>query len=119
MCFPSGEGKSKLSKMFRDLTLEYLNGFISWSRMEEESSTHDIERNVLIIKKMRKRIESGEIPTNQNSLAGLLHLSAEDVLHPSHGMTLVEVMTMNSLPKPGPQKVVKVMDDAPEEQYGD
>ena len=29
LCFPSGEGKSKLAKMCRDLTLEYLNGFIS------------------------------------------------------------------------------------------
>jgi len=119
MCFPGGEGKSKLSKMFRDLTLEYLNGFISWSRMEEESKTQEIERNVLIIKAMRKRIEKKEMPNDHNSLAGLLHLSAEDVLHPGHGMTLLQVMTVGSMPKRGPQPIVAAQDRMPDELTGD
>lgn len=116
MCFPTGEGKSKLAKMFRDITLEYLNGFISWSRMEEEVTTKNLERNVLIVKAMRKRIERNkEMPTDQASIAALLHLSTEDVLHPGHGMTLLELMTAQSLPKRGPQPVVAIMDRAADE----
>ncbi len=62
-CFPAGEGKSKLAKMFRDLTLEALNGYISWSRQEDDAPVSQIERNSLIVKAMRRRIEGGEIPT--------------------------------------------------------
>lgn len=92
MCFPSGEGKSKLAKMFRDLTLEALNGFISWSRMEEEVATGQLERNMLIIKALRRRIETGELPTDQASLLIMLNLATQDVLHPGHGVTLLEAM---------------------------
>lgn len=116
MCFPSGEGKSKLAKMFRDITLEFLNGYISWSRMEEEVSTKNLERNMLIVKAMRKRIEQHkEIPTNQSAIAALLRLSTDDVLHPGHGVTLVQLMTAESLPKRGPQPVVEIMDRAADE----
>ena len=65
MCFPTGEGKSKLAKMFRDLTLEYLNGFISWSRMEDECPVDHLMRNVQIVKAVRQRIEAKDIPTDQ------------------------------------------------------
>lgn len=97
MCFPSGEGKSKLAKMFRDLTLEGLNGFISWGRMEEEVSTDMIERNVLIVKAMRRRIEAGQLPADQASLLGLLNLSVQDILHPGRELTLVEAMGKKSV----------------------
>jgi hypothetical protein len=106
MCFQGGEGKSKQAAMFRNLTLEALNGFISWGRQEDEVPTPQLERNVLIMKAMRKRIESGEIPTNHNALVGLLKLSTDDVLHPGNGKTLIEVMTAGSLPKRGPQPIV-------------
>ena len=105
-CFPAGEGKSKLAKMFRDLTLESLNGFISWSRMEDECTVEQIERNSMIVRAMRKRIEQKEIPTDHNSLVALVYLATQDVLHPANGKTLVEVMTM---PKKS-QPVVAVMD---------
>ena len=117
MCFPAGEKKSKLAKMFTDLTLEALNGFISWSRMEEEISTIQIERNVKIVKAMRKRIEGGEIPTDHNSLVGLLHLATEDVLHPGNETTLVEIMSAG--PRRGPQPIVDSMDRMPDEIAGD
>lgn len=69
MCFPGGEKRSKLDAMYRNLTLEYLNGYISWSRMEEEVETKDIERNVMIVRQVRRRIvEQKEIPTDHNSL---------------------------------------------------
>jgi hypothetical protein len=97
MCFPSGEGKSKLAKMFRDLTLEYLNGYISWSRMEDEQTTPVIERNVLIVKAIRKRIEGGEVPTDHGSLAELLNLSRQDVESPGKHVTLMEAMGMKSI----------------------
>jgi hypothetical protein len=117
MCFPGGEKRSKLDTMFRNLTLEFLNGYISWSRMEDEAETNDIERNVLILRNMRKRIvERKEIPTDHNSLAGLLHLATEDVLHPGHDMTLLEIMTAKSMPRnKGPQPVVGIMDRAADE----
>lgn len=120
-CFPGGEKRSKLDEMFRNLTLEGLNGHMSWSRMAdpEETTIDQIERNLFIVRALRKRMQGGEKPTDHNSLVGLLHLATEDVLHPANGKTLLEVMTMGSLPKPGPQKVVAVMDAAPEEQYGD
>jgi hypothetical protein len=110
MCFPGGEKRSKLDTMFRNLTLEYLNGFISWSRMEEEVSTQNIERNVLILRAVRKRIERKEIPTDHNSLVGLLRLATEDVLHPGKEMTLAQLMAADSMPKRGPQPVVAVLD---------
>ena len=107
-CFPAGEGKSKLAKMFRDLTLEALNGYISWSRMEDECPTQQIERNMLIVKAMRKRIEQKEMPTDHNSLIALIYLATQDVEHPANGMTLIEVMAAG--PKRGPQPVVRAMD---------
>jgi hypothetical protein len=99
MCFPSGEGKSKLAKMFRDLTLEYLNGYISWSRQEEEVSTQNLERNLLIVRAARKRIEAKEIPTDHNSLVMLLRLSTDDVFHPGRDITLLEAMGVASVDK--------------------
>lgn len=112
-CFPGGEKLSKQHAMFRNLTLEFLNGYMSWSRMEEELSTADLDRNVEILKHMRKRIQAGEKATDQNSLAALLHLSTEDILHPGHGKTLLEIMTAYSVPKP-PQPVVAAMDQGQE-----
>lgn len=97
MTFPGGEGKSKITKMFRDLTLEFLNGFISWSRMEDDTPTKDIERNVLIVKAMRKRVEAGEIPTDQDSLKMLCNLATEDVLHPGRSLTLIEALGKKSI----------------------
>ena len=118
-CFPGGEKRSKLDAMFRNLALEALNGYISWSRMEDEAPTEQIERNVLIVKALRKRMESGERPTDHNSLVALLHLATEDVVHPANGKTLIEVMTMN-IPKKA-QPVVAVMDRKADDevQYGD
>jgi hypothetical protein len=97
MCFPAGEGKSKLAKCFRDLSLEFLNGFISWSRMEEEAETKDLERSVLIVKAMRRRIEAKELPTDQASLKMLLRLATEDVLHPGRNITLLQAMGAASM----------------------
>jgi hypothetical protein len=98
MCFPTGEGKSKLAKMFRDLTLEYLNGFISWSRMEDECPVERLMRNVAIVKAVRLRIEAKDIPTDQASLQTLLDLSTEDVQGRSgKKITLFEAMGLRSV----------------------
>jgi hypothetical protein len=83
--------------MFRDLTLEFLNGFISWSRMEEETSTVNLRRNSDIVKLVRRRVESGDIPTTQESLKILLNLATEDVLHPGRHVTLLEAMGVASI----------------------
>ena len=112
MCFPSGEGKSKLSKMFHDLTLEYLNGFISWSRMEDECPVDHLMRNVQIVKAVRQRIEAKDVPTDQVSLQTLLDLCVEDVQGKSASkMTLLEAMGLRSLDKvKRPQAIVGVLD---------
>lgn len=91
-CFPAGEGKSKLAKAFRDLTFEYLNGYISTSRMEDEATTKHLERNLAIIKAVRKRVENKEIPATQEMLHGLLELATQDVFHPGQNITLLEAM---------------------------
>lgn len=123
MCFPAGEGKSKLAKMFRDLTLEYLNGFISWSRMEDECSVDHLMRNVAIVKAVRQRIDAKEVPTDQPSLQTLLDLSTEDVSGKSgRKITLLEAMGLRSLQAvektngkgKGPQPVVDVLDQGRE-----
>jgi hypothetical protein len=98
MAFPTGEGKSRLAKMFRDLTLEFLNGFVSWSRMENEAPTHQLRQNSEIVKAIRQRVEQGEIPTEQKSLSVLLNLATTDVLHPEQRrMTLLEAMGVQSI----------------------
>ena len=122
-CFPGGEKRSKQDAMYRNLTLEFLNGFSSWSRQEEEVSTINLKRNVEIIKALRARLDGGEKITDQPSLAALLHLSSDDVRKPGHGVTLVELMTAKSfqtvLPK-GPQPIVPELDRWPErEMAGD
>lgn len=91
-CFPGGEGKSNLAKAFRSITLECLNGYTSISRMEDEISTEKLGRNLLIIKAMRRRIESGQIPINQDKVRELVRLAEDDTLHPGKNMSLVEVM---------------------------
>jgi hypothetical protein len=117
-CFPGGEKRSKIDAMHRNLTLEFLNGFSSWSRQEEEISTINLKRNVDIIKAFRARIDKGEKITDQNSLAGLLHLATEDLLHPGHGVTLLEIMTAKSVqaanakkPNGAAQPVVAAIDE--------
>jgi hypothetical protein len=119
-CFPGGEKRSKIDAMFRNLTLEYLNGYTSWSRMEEEAKTIDIKRNVEIVKALRARLDAGEKASDQVSLSGILHLSSDDVLKPGHGVTLLELMTAKSVQraKPGPQPIVPVMDNWPEREIG-
>lgn len=118
-CFPGGEKRSKLDAMYRNLTLEYLNGYSSWSRMEEEIATINLKRNVEIVKALRARLDAGEKMADQASLAGLLHLASDDVLKPGHGVTLLELMTAQSLrvtqPK-GPQPIVPIMDNWPERE---
>jgi hypothetical protein len=119
-CFPGGEKRSKIDAMLRALSLEYLNGFSSWSRMVDEVETKNLRRNVEIIKAMRSRLQAGERVTDQNSLAGMLHLSTEDLLHPGHGRTLAEVMTAYSvksaLDRKGPQRSNGVDGSAEEER---
>lgn len=105
-CFPGGEKRSKQDAMYRNLTLEALNGYISWGRMEDECDVEQIERNMFIAKALRKRIEGGEKPTDHNSLVALVYLAIQDVEHPANGKTLLEVMTMPRKPQP----VVAVMD---------
>lgn len=124
MCFPAGEGKSKLAKMFRDLTLESLNGFISWSRMEDECPVDHLMRNVAVVKAVRARIEKGELPVDQKSLSVLLELSAQDVYGRSgKDITLLEAMGLRSVSdanaKRGPQPVVKAIDEGEAEVAGD
>lgn len=118
MTFPSGEGKSRLAKMFRDLTLEYFNGYISWSRMEEEVPTQNLERNLLIVRAMRKRVEAKEVPTDHNSLLMLLKLAEDDVFHPGRNVTLLQAMGAESIKsiqsKRGPQPVVEAMNQEQE-----
>jgi hypothetical protein len=104
--------------MFRHLTLEYLNGFSSWSRMEEETKPSICERNVEIIKKMRARLQAGERITDQNALVGMLHLATEDVLHPGKNMTLLELLAAKSVGSSNgkPQPVVAAQDAVAEEE---
>lgn len=122
-CFPGGEKRSKLDAMYRNLTLEFLNGFSSWSRQEDASevSTINLKRNVEIVKALRARMGAGEKPTDQASLAALLHLASDDVLNPGHGVTLHELMAAKSVeaakPK-GPQPVVNAMDNEPADLAG-
>lgn len=115
-CFPGGEKRSKIDAMNRNLTLEFLNGYSSWTRMEEEVPTISLRRNVLITKALRARIDGGEKITDQASLAGLLHLATDDVTNPGHGVTLMELMLVKSVdavkPK-GPQPIVPQLDNWP------
>jgi hypothetical protein len=120
-CFPGGEKRSKLDAMYRNLTLEFLNGFSSWSRQSEEVSTVNLKRNVEIVRALRVRLDKGEKPTNQISLAALLHLASDDVLKPGHGGSLLELMTARSIEASkakGPQPIVGVLDHEPEELAG-
>lgn len=120
-CYPGGEKRSKLDAMFRNLTLEFLNGFSSWSRMEEEVPTIKLKRNVEILKQLRERILSGERVTDQSSLAGILHLCVEDINQPGHGVTLEHLMTRNSLDAitpEGPQPITSTLDNCPERELG-
>jgi hypothetical protein len=116
-CFPGGEKRSKIDAMHRNLTLEFLNGFSSWSRQAEEISTVNLKQNVAIIKALRARMDKGEKVTDQNSLAGLLHLACEDLKHPGHGVTLLELMTAKIPAKRtnGAQPVVAAMDSMPDD----
>jgi hypothetical protein len=117
-CFPGGEKRSKIDAMFRHLTLEYLNGFSSWTRMEDEVETNNLRRNVEIIKKMRARIQSGERITDQPSLTAMLHLATEDVLHPGKNMTLLEVLAAKSVNSQNgkPQPVIAAQDTTADEE---
>lgn len=65
------------------------------------------------MKALRTRLGSGEKITDQASLAALLHLATEDVLHPGHALTLLQVMTAKSK---SPQPVVKVLDEEPKRE---
>jgi hypothetical protein len=122
-CFPGGEKRSKLDAMYRNLTLEFLNGFSSWSRQEDASevSTINLKRNVEIVKALRARMAAGEKIADQASLSALLHLASDDVLNPGHGVTLHELMAAKSVeaakPK-GPQPVVNAMDNEPADLAG-
>lgn len=111
-CFPGGEKRSKLDAMYRNLTLEFLNGFSSWSRMEEEVPTIKLKRNVEVLQKLRARFDNGERPTDQPSLAAVLHLASDDVDHPGHNVTLLELLTAQSLKKANgkPQPIVPALD---------
>jgi hypothetical protein len=117
-CFPAGEGRTNLSKMHRNLTLEFLNGYSSWSRMEAELATGKIGHHVEFLRKLRTRMDAGEKVTDQASLAALLHLADEDVKNPDHGVTLLELMGKQSIAavkanghgRRGPQPVVAIMD---------
>lgn len=120
--FPGGEKRSKQDAMFRNLTMELLNGFMSWSRMEEETPTIKLQRHVEVLRNVRKRmVDGGERVTDQQSLAALIHLATEDIEKPGHGVTLLELMTAKSLelvktPKAGPQPIVPVLDAWPERE---
>ena len=78
-----------------------------------------LKQNVAVVKALRTRLGDGERITDQASLAALLHLATEDVLHPGHALTLLQVMTAKSLeavkPK-GPQAVAAALDRANREQ---
>ena len=99
LCFPGGEKKSKEHEMYTNLTLEFLNSHMSRSRMADpdETSTEQIERDLFIVRAMRKRMQGGEKVTDQNSLTALLMLSQEDVEHPGNGKTLYDLMTAASV----------------------
>lgn len=114
-CFPGGEKRSKLDAMYRNLTLEFLNGFSSWSRMEEQVATIRLKQNVEIAKRLRARLERGEKIADQASLAALLHLATEDVLHPGHALTLQQVLAAKTK---SPQPVVQLLDQAEQELAG-
>lgn len=118
-CFPGGEKRSKQDAMFRNLTLEMLNGYMSWSRMEEEVPTIQLERNVKILRNMRARLVADDRVTDHQSLAGLIKLSTDDVDQPGHGVTLLELMTAKSVAiakAKGPQPIVPQLDRWPERE---
>lgn len=121
-CF--GSDRSNQGKMFRNLALEYLGYGWSWSKMEEEAATLELERNREILRAVRKRVDRKELPTDQSSLLVLLNLAAEDVFHPGKNVTLLEAMGSESVKKmtqrAKPQPVVHVMEKvASDEIAGD
>lgn len=116
-CF--GGKTSTQGKMFRNLTLEYLNGYISVSRMEEDLPTVDIERNVLVMKAVRRRVENQEMPTNRDSLIELVKLCVNELLHPEvKNMTLLEVMGRKSLASVDPPEDGFPAEEAPRKSNG-
>jgi len=96
-CFPSGEGRSKLAKQFREITLDEFNGSPAFEYMEEEVLTPDLERNKIVLKQMLRHISNGEIPVDKKSLLKLISISIDEVEHPGKYMTLVEAMGIEML----------------------
>jgi len=87
--------------------------------MEEEIATINLKRNVEIIKALRARMDKGEKITDNASHAALLHLATEDVLHPEHTVTLLELMTAKSVQNVQPkalQPIVPIMDKWPDRE---
>lgn len=121
--FCYGSQQSSAGKMFRNLTLEAWGHGWSWSSMEENASTAQLENYVAIMQAMRRRAEQKELPHDQSSLLMLLKLSMDDVREPDgKHITLIEAMGIEPGRKNGkPQRVVKSLDhtDQDEQLAGD
>jgi hypothetical protein len=109
LCFSS---QSKEGKQFRWLTLEFLNGFGSWSRMEEECATGQLNRNSLVLRELRRRIANKEIPTTAEQLTVLLSLCYEDVIHPGGAYITLEtaLFAKSAEQRKGPQPITRALD---------
>lgn len=102
-CF--GDGKASLSRMFRNLTLEHVNGFSSWSRMEEECDTLHLENVLNFIKRLRIIIErdrKGNTPNDQNGLMALLIAARTELDNPGREMSINEILLAHSKPRKQP-----------------
>lgn len=91
-CFPGGEKVSKLHAMFRNVTLEFLNGYMSWSRMEEEVPTLKLRDHVRILKKLRERLDAEGRPTDQSALSAALRLAKQDFEKSDRDVSLLDAM---------------------------
>ncbi|MGO9073862.1 MAG: hypothetical protein ACLPLR_06095 [Terriglobales bacterium] len=123
-CFPGGAGQSKVADAFRKLTLEYLTGSHAWSRIKDEASVNGLSRCSHVIRVMRRRIESGEVPASQRELMTLIDLAIEERAALAKGVPAVERVRGIDLSealaeRKGPQPVVEMLDREKEEITGD
>lgn len=90
-------GMTAQAKMFRNLTTEQLTGSMSHTRMEEELPTRALAEARDIVKALRSRIETGDVPVDQRSLRIMVQAATDDVLHPGKGETLLTILGRKSV----------------------
>lgn len=98
LCF--GAANSTQGRMFRNLTLQRWHGHMSFSRLENEASTGQLQQDLAIMKRMYARIMDGQVPADKKALDELITLSVNDHLHPNRPeVTLLEELGKKSIQK--------------------